>query len=286
MSIISVRDASFSYEGVNIFENINFDLEQGEILCLFGPNGCGKTTLLDNILGHLELDEGSVIIDGRERGRYSHREIARKIAYVPQVHERTFPYRVIDIVVMGRTPYLSPYSSPGREDYAAAEDALRMAGIAKLKDRLYTRLSGGETQLVILARALAQNAPVIIMDEPASHLDFRHELLLLETVAELVEKRRLSILISTHSPNHAFYFENRGVPVRIAMMAERRILYMGTPGDVITEEKMKRVFNISTRVFTGSGADNSKMRYIVPVGMEGEAVMTLRPRTPKGGKAE
>lgn len=266
MSILSVRDASFSYEGVNVFERINLDLDKGEVLCLFGPNGCGKTTLLDNILGHLEPDEGSIIIDGKERGRYSHREIARKIAYVPQVHERTFPYRVIDIVVMGRTPYLSPYSSPGREDYIIAEHALEMTGIFKLKDRLYTRLSGGETQLVILARALAQDAPVIIMDEPASHLDFRHELLLLETVAELVVKKNLSILVSTHSPNHAFFFENRGLPVRVAMMSERRIIYMGTPGDVITEEKMKRVFNINTKVFTGNGVENSKMKYIVPVG--------------------
>ena len=266
MNMISVRSASFSYDGVNVFHDINFDLEQGGILCLFGPNGCGKTTLLDNILGHLEPEEGSIIIDGKELGRYSHREIARKIAYVPQVHEMTFPHRVIDIVVMGRTPYLSPYSSPGREDYMIAENALEMAGITQLKDRLYTRLSGGETQLVILARALAQNAPIIIMDEPASHLDFRHELLLLETVAGLVEKNNLSILVSTHSPNHAFYFENRGLPVRVAMMAERRIIFMGTPGDVITEEKMKRVFNINTKVFTGNGAENSKMKFIVPVG--------------------
>ena len=139
-----------------------------------------------------------------------------------------------------------------------------LTGIVKLKERLYTRLSGGETQLVILARALAQDAPVIIMDEPASHLDFRHELLLLETVAELVEKKNLSILISTHSPNHAFYFENRGIRVRIAMMAERRIIYMGTPGDVLTEEKMKRVFDIDTKVFTGIDK-KSKMKYIVPV---------------------
>ncbi len=267
MTLVSVRNASFSYEGMTVFENINLDLARGEILCLFGPNGCGKTTLLDNILGHLEPDEGSIIIDVKDRGRYSHREIARKIAYVPQVHERTFPYRVIDIVVMGRTPYLSPYSSPGMEDYMIAENSLEMIGIGKLKDRLYTRLSGGETQLVILARALAQDAPVIIMDEPASHLDFRHELILLETVAELVEKKNLSILLSTHSPNHAFYFENRGLPVRVAMMAEKRIIYMGTPGDVITEEKMKRVFNINTKVFTGNGAETSKMKYIVPVGV-------------------
>ena len=265
--IVSIKNASFSYEGLPVFENINLDLERGEILCLFGPNGCGKTTLLDNILGHLELDCGSIEIDGIERKSYSHREIARKISYVPQVHERTFPYRVLDIVVMGRTPYLTPYSSPGKEDYRIAEDALEMVGIGRLKGRLYTRLSGGETQLVILARALAQQAPVIIMDEPASHLDFRHELLLLETVAGLIEEKNLSILISTHSPNHAFYFENRGLPVRIAMMAERRIVYLGTPDDVLTEEKMKRVFGIDTKVFTGNGRNKSKMKYIVPVGV-------------------
>lgn len=265
--IISIKNASFSYDGLTVFENINLDLEKGEILCLFGPNGCGKTTLLDNILGHITLDEGTIEIDGKEHGMYSRRELARRISYVPQVHERTFPYRVIDIVVMGRTPYLSPYSSPGKEDYRIAEEALEMTGIARLKERLYTKLSGGETQLVILARALAQESPIIIMDEPASHLDFRHELLLLETIAGLVQKKNLTILVSTHSPNHAFYFENRGIPVRIAMMAEHRIIYMGTPGDVITEEKMKRVFGINTKVFTGSGDDRSEMKYIVPVGV-------------------
>lgn len=263
-NIISIRDASFSYDGNTVFEKITLDLKEGEIMCLFGPNGCGKTTLLDNILGHLTLDEGTIEIDGRELNRYSHRDLARKISYVPQVHERTFPYRVIDIVVMGRTPYLSPYSSPGREDYEIAGEALEMVGIAKLANRLYTRLSGGETQLVILARALAQNAPVIIMDEPASHLDFRHELLLLETIAGLLEKKNLSMLITTHSPNHAFYFENRGIPVRIAMMSRHRIIDIGTPGDIITEENMKMVFGINTRVYKGD--DSSRMKYIVPVG--------------------
>ncbi len=268
MPVISVKNATFSYDGMNVFENINLDLARGEIVCLFGPNGCGKTTLLDNIMGHLSLDEGSVEIDGREINRYSRREIAQKVSYVPQVHERTFPYRVLDIVVMGRTPYLSPYSSPGKEDYAMAEEALEMAGIAGLKERLYTRLSGGETQLVILARALCQQTPVIIMDEPASHLDFRHELMLLETIAGLTESRKLSMLISTHSPNHAFYFENRGTPVRIAMMAGRGITDIGKPCDVITEENMKKLFSIKTKVFTGNGDEKSKMKYIVPVSIK------------------
>jgi iron complex transport system ATP-binding protein len=267
MAVISVRDISFAYNGPNVFENISFNLEAGEILCLFGPNGCGKTTLLDNILGHLRPGSGSIIIDGMEQSKYRHGDLAKKIAYVPQSHEKTFPYRVLDIVVMGRTPYISSFSSPGKDDYALALDAMEMTGITHLKDRIYTQLSGGETQLVILARALAQDAPVIIMDEPASHLDFRHELELLETVAKLVCNRKLSIIMSTHSPNHAFHFENKNVPVRIALMNKKKFTGIGKPGEVLTETQMKNLFSIDSKVFSNNAEGYKTIKYVIPLGI-------------------
>lgn len=265
--MIKIENASFDYNGIPVFSNIELELAKGEILCLFGPNGCGKTTLIDNILGHLSLKSGTILIDGINRHEYSRRDLAKKIAYVPQIHEKTFPYRVIEVVVMGRTPYCYGLTSPGKEDYEIAENALEITGIPHLRDRIYTRLSGGETQLVILSRALAQQSPVIIMDEPASHLDFRHELMLLETTADLVSSRGLSIIMSTHSPNHAFYFENRNLPVRVALMNDKKFVATGKPGDVLTEDRMRQVFSISSKVISDSVNGVNSGKYIIPCGI-------------------
>ncbi len=265
--MIQVCNISFAYNGVNVFNDISLDLAQGEILCLFGPNGCGKTTLIDIILGYLHPSCGTVHIEGRDQKNYSRSELARKIAYVPQMHERTFPHRVLDIVVMGRTPHLSPLSSPGKDDYRIAKQALELIGIGHLKDRIYTRLSGGETQLVILARALAQEAQVILMDEPAAHLDFRYELILLETIAHLVRDRNISVIMSTHSPNHAFYYENHSIPVRVALMYGGAFVSTGSPGDILSEKTMRDIFTINARVFSHTPVDNANIRYIVPLGI-------------------
>jgi len=267
MVMIKIRKASFDYYGTSVFEEVDLELFKGEILCLFGPNGCGKTTLIDNILGHLHLKSGAILIDGKMQHQYSRRDLAKKIAYVPQIHEKTFPYKVIEVVVMGRTPHCYGLTSPGEDDYRIAEQALEIAGITHLKDRIYTRLSGGETQLVILARALAQESPVIIMDEPASHLDFRHELMLLETVSNLVASQGLSIIMSTHSPNHAFYFENRNIPVRVALMNEKKIVATGTPGEILSETRMRDVFKIDTRVISDTITVNGAGKYIIPYGI-------------------
>jgi len=265
--MVKIEKASFDYSGITVFENIDLELKKGSILCLFGPNGCGKTTLIDNILGYMHLKSGTILIDGIDQREYSRRDLAKKIAYVPQIHEKTFPYKVIEVVVMGRTPYCYGLTSPGKDDYEIAEESLEIAGIAHLRERIYTKLSGGETQLVILARALAQRSPVIIMDEPASHLDFRHELMLLETVADLVISQGLSIIMSTHSPNHAFYFENRNLPVTVALMNEKKIVATGKPADVLTGELMKKVFNIKSRVISDSSAGSVPGRYIIPYGI-------------------
>ncbi len=265
--MIKIEKASFDYNDSSVFENIDLQLCRGEILCLFGPNGCGKTTLIDNILGHLKLKSGTIIIEGRNQKEYSRRELAKKIAYVPQIHEKTFPYKVIEVVVMGRTPYCYGLTSPGEDDYLIADRALETAGIPHLRERIYTHLSGGETQLVILARALAQESPVIIMDEPASHLDFRHELMLLETIAKLVSSQGLSIIMSTHSPNHAFHFENKNIPVRVALMNEKKIIATGTPGEIFSEKRMREVFNINVSVISDPLMNKGSGKYIIPFGI-------------------
>ncbi len=262
--VIEIKNGSFSYNDDPVFEEISFALGRGEILCLFGPNGCGKTTLLDNILGYHKLKSGSILIHGEDISTLGKSEIARRISYVPQVHDKSFPFKVIDIVVMGRTPHIGSMSSPSSEDYNIAEEAIKAVGIEHLKNRIYTTLSGGETQLVILARALAQDTSVIIMDEPASHLDFRHELILLELIAELVKTKKISVLMSTHSPNHAFYFENAGVPAKIALMHNRNIMASGLPGEIISEKNMERIFSITSKVFKNN-LPGENLSFIMPL---------------------
>ena len=264
MALIQIEKASFAYEETRVFTDIDLSVSGGEIFCLFGPNGCGKTTLLNNILGILHPDKGKISIAGKDVGSYHPKDLARLMAFVPQHHEKTFPYRVREVVLMGRTPYTGLFSSPGKEDYEICEAALESVGIGHLAERIYTTLSGGETQLVMLARALAQEAPLIIMDEPASHLDFRHELLLLETIKKLVAEKGLTVILTTHSPNHAFYFENHKLPVTIAVMHERRIFSTGRPTEVLREENMARIFHVDSRVFVHCEKDDI-LRYIVPV---------------------
>ncbi len=262
--VLEVKNASFRYGEAVIFEDISFILERGDILCLLGPNGCGKTTLLDTVLGFHALHDGTVLVEGKDIRSFGRAELARKMAYVPQIHEKSFPYRVIDIVVMGRTPHLAAMSPPSARDYEIARAAIDSIGISCLAERIYTTLSGGETQLVILARALAQDAPVILMDEPASHLDFRHEHLMLRLVAKLVMEKGLSVIMSTHSPNHAFYLENTGVRVRTALMGERRIIAVGSPAQTITGKNIRRLYDVDSRVFSNT-VRGAKLNYIIPL---------------------
>ncbi|HOB12003.1 MAG TPA: ABC transporter ATP-binding protein [Syntrophomonadaceae bacterium] len=264
--LLEVRDISFQYPGSLILDKVKFDLNAGEVVCLLGPNGCGKTTLLDCILGWLKPCEGQVFVNGQELTNMPARKIARYLAYVPQIHEKTFPYLVRDVVLMGRASYLGPFERPSDEDRKIADRALEMVGIAHLKKRPYTQLSGGEGQLVMVARALAQNTPVIVMDEPTAHLDCKHEIIVLETIAELIKKTHLSVLMATHVPNHCYYFENKGIPIRAALIKNRSIMAMGQPSEVLTEENLGRLYNIHTRVIDCNMGNGVIIKQVVSIG--------------------
>jgi len=263
--LIEVQDLGFRYPQGTVLDKIDFTVERGEIFCLLGPNGCGKTTLLDCVLGWLRPCAGQVLINGEPLLAMSAKQIARKMAYVPQVHEKTFPYLVRDIVLMGRASFLGPFRTPSPEDLAIAEKALTMVGIEKLKDRPYTQLSGGECQLVMVARALAQNSPLIVMDEPTAHLDYRHELIIMETIAELTRQTGLSILMATHIPNHCFYFENQGINTRAALIKDHTIIAMGKPSNVLTEENLNELYSINTRILNYQLDDGGKLKQVLPI---------------------
>ncbi|MGI6327667.1 MAG: ABC transporter ATP-binding protein [Dethiobacteria bacterium] len=263
MALVEIRNLSFSYGNRRVLENISFKIHRGEIFCLFGPNGCGKSTLLECVLGTLKAPRGSIYLEGRDAGTLRPAETARRMAYVPQLHEKTFPYTVKEVVLMGRAAYVGMFTSPTEDDYAAAEDAMKKIGIQCLSGKLYTQLSGGELQLVMIARALAQETPVMLMDEPTAHLDFRHELIIMETVVQLVRETGMSILMATHFPNHAFYFSNNDIPTTVALMDSCRFAAVGRPEEVLSEKNMQRTFNVETRMVSYHREGDKIFRQIV-----------------------
>lgn len=267
MSLLQVISAGFSYprQPQKVFNNISFDLSQGEIFCLLGPNGCGKTTLLDCILGVNRLNSGQIMVQGQDSSGFRPGQIARHIAYVPQRHEHTFPYSVMDIVKMGRTAYTGRFESPSAEDKRIAKEALGMVGLMHLRHRPYTQLSGGESQLVMIARALAQRTAIIIMDEPTSHLDFKHEMVVMETIVHLVKNNGLAVMMATHFPNHVFYFENQQIPVKVALMHNKEFLAVGSSSQVLTEGNMQTLYNINTRLVDYPLDQDRQLRQLIPI---------------------
>ena len=186
-------------------------------------------------------------------------EIASRLGYVPQDHSSTFPFTALQVVLVGRAPYLNVFSSPSSEDVAIAEEALERVGITKLKDKRFTELSGGERQLVLIARVLAQQPKALLLDEPTSHLDFRNQTLILRLISSLVQEG-LAVIMTTHFPNHAFVYSSR-----VAIMKDGKFLAVGRPEEIITEENLKKVYGIDVRIFSVSDpASGNDVRFCIP----------------------
>ena len=262
-SVFSARDVTFGYDkGKPLFRDVSFTVKPGEVFCLFGPNGCGKTTLLDCMMGLNKVNSGAIKLLEQDVSVYKREDFAKQVAYVPQVHSRAFPYTVKQVVMMGRNAYAGAFGAPKGEDEEIAMESIRQVGLEKFADAPYTRLSGGEVQLVMLARALGQRTKIIIMDEPTCHLDFANEVRFLETLVKLCGETELSILMATHTPNHAYYFETHGLAVRVALMYEQKLAQTGAPKEVLTEEIIEKVYGIKTKIITYTDADGKEQRNI------------------------
>ena len=248
--MLQVEGLYFSHgrAGQDVLQGVGLKARGGEITTVLGPNGCGKTTLFKCIGGIWKPQEGVMILDGKEMLGRSHVERARLLATVPQEHEAAFPYSVFDMVLMGRAARVGTFSTPSRQDRDRAGEALSEAGIEGLRDKPYTKLSGGEKQLVLIARALAQDAPLLLLDEPVSHLDFRHQLLILRKIRQLTREKSLVTLMTLHDPNLAMLFSDR-----VALMDMGAVVSEGTPQAVITEEGLKAVYRIDVRVIAWNG---------------------------------
>lgn len=240
--LFEVNNISFDYDGEEIFSNISFSIDKGDVLCILGPNGTGKTTLIKCLNGLHEINSGEILINGQNIKKLSFKQISKHIGYIPQAHIPSFPFKVFDVVLMGRAPYLNLTDSPKEEDKKIALDALKTLGIDDLKDKEYTNLSGGERQLVFLARVLCQKPDILILDEPTSHLDFGNQIKLLEIIDNLA-KSGLSIIMSSHFPDHAFLSSTK-----VAIMKDRKFIDFGTPDDVVTEDNLRKAYSIDVRL--------------------------------------
>ena len=252
---LSVRDLRFAYGDHEVLSGISFTLEKGELMTVLGPNGTGKTTLFKCILGFMPHYGGSLLIDGEEARGLPPRTLAKRIAYIPQNHQQTFGYSVLDMVLMGMAHSLSLFSLPGEKQKKEAYEALDRLGIAHLAEKNIGHISGGEQQLVLIARALAQKAQLLIMDEPTAALDYGNQDRVMQLVKGL-SRDGFSILLSTHNPQHALWYADRALALK-----DGKVLADGKPRDVVTAELLHMLYGMNAILLDTPGG-----KMIIPGG--------------------
>jgi iron complex transport system ATP-binding protein len=258
VSRLEVRQLAFGYGARAVGRDVSFALEGGEVMCLLGPNGGGKTTLFKTILGLLPALGGTVAIDGESLAAWPPARVARALGYVPQAQLGVFPFTVREIVLMGRTAHIGPFSTPSRRDREVTDATLETLGIADLAARPYTEVSGGERQMTLVARALAQEAPVLVMDEPTASLDFGNQVRVLSRVREL-GRAGIAVILSTHDPDQAFACADR-----VALLHDGRLAALGPPETTITRARLRDVYGVEVEVVTLTLEDGRRVRTCVP----------------------
>ena len=239
---LSARDLAFHRGKRRIIDSVSLDLEAGAFTSLIGANGSGKTTLLRLLLGLLPATEGRVMLDGTDLARWPRRRIASRIAYVPQSHVPAFPFTVAEIVGMGRAPVAGLGARLGRDDVRAVEAALDRVNMRAFADRNYADLSGGERQAVLIARALAQAATILLLDEPTASLDLGQQFRLMETISALTSDG-LAVLASVHHPETALRWSHRAI-----VMRQGRIMTQGPTCEVLDETVLSEIYNLDVRI--------------------------------------
>jgi len=259
----------FAFGRHEVLRGVDLDVPAGTVLFLMGVNGCGKTTFIDCVLGTNRISAGSLRVFGSEVAELSVRELAQRVSFVPQLHRLSFSFAVRDVVLMGRTAHLGGLGVPDERDRDLVEEALKTCRITQLAERPYTALSGGEVQMVLLARALAQQSPLIVLDEPTAHLDFRNELVFLEAVVRLVQEHGLSILMASHTPNQALFLADSGLDVRVAVMQEGRVGRISPPHQALTLEALRSTFGVDAAILEAECEYRGAVRHVAQVALLG-----------------
>lgn len=241
--VLEIKNASFSYDGKNdIWHNVNIDVYDGDNICILGANGCGKTTLFNCITRNANLSNGFINLNGKNINEYTISELAKKIGIVYQDHIVTFPYKSLEVVKMGRTPYLKVFETPGKNDEDIAYNIMKDLGIEELADKSYSKISGGQRQLVLIARTLCQSPEIILFDEPTSHLDFKNQAIVMKTIKKLAEKG-ITTIMTSHYPAHAYKTSNR-----VVLMGDKTIIADGAPNEIMTESYLHQTYGVKIKI--------------------------------------
>jgi len=246
--------------GANIVvRDISLTVASGEVVCLLGPNGVGKTTLFKAILGLLPIQSGEIRLEGENVRHWPRDRFARAVAYVPQAHIPPFPFSVLDVVLMGRTAHLGGLAAPSPTDHAIVDEALELLGIAGLKHRIYTEISGGERQMVLIARALAQQAGILVMDEPTASLDFGNQIKVLNQIQRLVQSG-IGVLLTTHFPDHALL-----CATKVALMQRNHVFQVGDTAAIMTEANLRAAYGVPVKIITTTTGNGAVVQSCVPL---------------------
>lgn len=256
---LEVRDAFCGLDKKHpTLEHVSFTVKSGQVCCVLGPNGVGKSTLFRSLLGLQPLLSGQVLVDGQDTARWSPARRVSIMAYVAQSHTPPFPYLVKDVVMMGRTSKIGPTGTPGPDDWLAVENAMADMGISDMRDRPYTDLSGGELQLVMIARALAQQPGMLVLDEPTAALDYGNVVRVIGTVRRLAAQG-YAVVMTTHSPDHAFMCGSN-----VVLLQRDAPMSFGPAADVITEKSMRQAYGIGVTIVEYASIDGGVVRMCAP----------------------
>jgi len=258
-SLISCRNLNFSYSGNKVLKDICLDFYPGEFVGLLGRNGAGKSTLLSCLCGLLPSVYDGLTLGELDMSKAGRKDIARQLSYVPQEHEDMFPFSVLEVVVMGRTVFLGSFGAPGKKDIEMAQEVLSELQISDLSHRVYTGLSGGEKQLVLLARALVQTRKTVFLDEPTNHLDYKNRYLMLSQLKRLTREDGSCVVACLHDPNHALLFTDR-----VILLHQGKILAEGPTRDVLSSDAVSRLYGIAARQNKDSGLESIVPAFVHP----------------------
>lgn len=242
MNCINIANLTFAYDNRVIFNDLSVSFPRGGFCSILGPNGSGKTTLLKCIVGLLQSSGGTIMLEGKPMGEYKMMELARKIAYVPQYQDIVFDISVFDYVMLGRNPYQTPWKMQRAEDKEIVEAMLQKCNVWHYRDTLIQSLSGGERQRVMIARAMAQQTSIMLLDEPLSNIDVTHKFEIMDILQELNEERNVTVLIILHDLPIAKAYSKQ-----VLLLKEGKMLHFGDKSAVLTEENIRSCFDLTER---------------------------------------
>lgn len=254
-----LRNVSCGYApAAPVLKNVSFVLESGEACCILGPNGVGKTTLFKTMLNIIKPLSGQICIDGESIRDWKPQKLSRYVAYVAQAHTPAFPYLVKEVAMMGRLGRTGVFGQPDRHDHEVVEQALEDVGLRHLRDTPYSEISGGERQLLMIARALSQQPKLLIMDEPTANLDYGNMVLVMKTVRKLADDG-LCVVFTSHMPDQAFMCR-----AKTALLIRNSPVIFGPSDDVITERNLLEAYHTQIQILEVIGAGNEPLRVVVP----------------------